>query len=99
MKHFRSKEKVKAIQELVKIIQQRKVLEAKEKMLKAYLKKEMKDSDCAIVDNWLITLTDKIKTTLNREKLALELGKRLTKFEKITEYKQFDIKQIKEKKA
>jgi predicted phage-related endonuclease len=96
MKRFRSTEKVKAVQELVKIIKQRKILEAKEKMLKSYLKREMKDSECAIVDNWLITLTDKIKTTLDRKKLALELGEKLKKFEKITEYQQFDIKQIKE---
>ena len=96
MKNLRSKQNKELMKELVKVIKEKKKLELREKFLKQYFKDQMKGHDLAKVDTFLITLTDKIKNTIDREKLALELGKRIKQFQKPTKYKQFDIKEIKE---
>jgi predicted phage-related endonuclease len=96
MKTLRSEENKKLLDELIKVIKKRKQLESEEKLLKQYFKDKMKGHNTAKIGDWLITLTDRIKVTIDSSKLELELGKRIKKFQKTTEYKQFDIKQIKE---
>jgi predicted phage-related endonuclease len=98
MKNFKSKQIIEAAKELLRVIMQRQRLESKEKLLKAFLKGQMKDSDCAIAGELLITLIDREKVYLDRKKLETDLGEKLQKYIKITKYIRFDIKKMKKEK-
>lgn len=88
----RSKEKIKNALKLVSVIEARRALEKQEAELKEWAKKEAKDGVLE-AGGVIILIETKNRSSIDREKLAIELGERVKEFERVTQYEQVTVKQ------
>jgi hypothetical protein len=85
-----SKDKIKKAQRLAEVIELRKQIEKEESELKGFFKDEITDGvlEAGAV---IIQIEQKTRESLDREGLEKELGAKLIKFVKVTEYKQVSV--------
>jgi hypothetical protein len=79
-------------QRLFELVEFRKQIEKEEKEIKELFKTEAGDEPFLKVGGYMIVISTKSRTSLDRKALAVELGDKLELFENVTEYKQVDIK-------
>ena len=93
MKILRKQEYKTKAEKLANYIEKRKELEKLEKDLKGEFKILMAESAVLKVGDYILTLTDKIRSSLDKKALIEKCGKDFVNaFEKVSSYKQFDIK-------
>ena len=81
-------------EELFDLIEKRKEIERKETALKAHFKNLLGESKSLMVGGYFISLSERLRTDLDKEKLRTELGSRLSEFEKISSYNVLDLKKV-----
>lgn len=77
---------------LVELVQKRRDLEKEEKALKAYFKQEIGSHGAMETGGILISLVERERTGLDRNRLMLDLGNRIRQYETKTTYTQVDVK-------
>lgn len=88
-----SKEKITKAKRLAKLIEDRKAIEKEEAELKKYFKGEIEGGVLEAGDV-VITIEVKSRESLDREALEAELGSKLKKYIKVTEYEQVNVKEV-----
>lgn len=81
----KSKEKIEKARELLKLVELRKSVEKAESELKEYFKLEATDGVIE-ADDVLVVIKKQSRVTLDRDALTAELGDKIKRFEKSTEY-------------
>lgn len=96
LKIIRAEEKREKAAELFDLIEDRKKIAKREEALKSYFKEFMSSEEINTmkVGQFFLTTTERSTTSIDRNKLALELKDRIVEFEKITSFKVFDIKKV-----
>lgn len=95
MKTVRSKKMIEMVAELAEIVEQRRELAKKEKQLKAQLDVALENEEAMKAGQWLVTATEKTRSSLDRKALEAEYGAdEITRFEKVTTYRQIDLKKV-----
>lgn len=85
-----SKDKIKKAQRLAEIIELRKAIEKEETELKGFFKDEI-EGGVLEAGAVIINIEEKTRESLDREGLEKELGAKLQKFIKVTQYKQVNV--------
>lgn len=93
MKTLQGVDAVQKVRRLVKVNEQRKLLEKEEKELKEFFKGKLEGEDGSLkVDRFLITVETKTSKSIDKKALAAELGDRIHDFEKESSYQQLEVK-------
>lgn len=77
---------------LLKMIEQRKMIEKAEKELKDHFKDLLGEDSIIIVGEVVISLSERTRTDLDKKALAAELGDKIKQFEKSSTYQVMDVK-------
>lgn len=89
-----NKDKIKKAKELMFLIEKRKEIEKEEQDLKNYFKDEIQ-SGVLEAGNIVIMVEEKQRVSLDKEALEIDLGDKVKKYERITVFKQVNVKEIK----
>jgi predicted phage-related endonuclease len=94
MRKLSKNELIRISSELFEAREQRKAAEKIEKEHKATLKEIMGDDETLKAGPFLVVLKQVNKTTLDTKLIKIELGERVSEFERDSSYKTLDIKKV-----
>lgn len=94
MKKTTNKDVLEKAIRLMQVIDRRKAFEKEEKELKDFFKTHLEEAQesSLLAGKILILISEKERTSLDRDALTKVMGEDIRKFEKVTTYKQVDIK-------
>lgn len=94
MKTTRSQKTIGAANELIEIREMLKEYKKREEKLRDFLMVALENEAAIKAGNVIIMTTTVERKSLDKIKLTEELGDRISEFEKITEYKKLEIKNV-----
>lgn len=92
MKTIKRAELIETAQEFAAIREQIKTLEAAQKRMRSELIEALGDENSALVGEYLLILSERVRTDLDKEALQQELGDKFREFQRESTYSVLDIK-------
>ena len=92
MKTTVQKETIEKAKRLAVLIESRKTAEKEEKELKEFFKQTIGADGSLQVGDWLVIVSEKSRTDLDKKALVVEYGDKIKAFEKTTTYSMVEVK-------